>query len=155
MSVMLFERNRRLISLILLVLFLTAGELSGQSSRKQSISPPGDNKKGRAAPVAAIPRVTFIELGSVRCIPCKQMQPIMKSVESKYGGQIRVIFHDVWTEEGKPQADIYKIKLIPTQVFLDESGKEFFRHEGFYPEREIDKLLQKRGLKVRNERPAP
>ena len=42
------------------------------------------------------PKVTFIELGSVNCIPCKQMQPVMKSIEEKYGEQIKVIFYDVW-----------------------------------------------------------
>jgi thioredoxin 1 len=93
------------------------------------------------------PKVTFIELGSVKCIPCKQMQPIMKSVEEKYGTQIKVVFYDVWKEDQKRYATKYGIKLIPTQVFLDEKGKEFFRHEGFYPETEIDKLLQKKGLK--------
>jgi thioredoxin 1 len=93
------------------------------------------------------PKVTFIELGSVNCIPCKMMQPVMKAVEEKYGEQVKVIFYDVWTQEQKKYAQQYKIKLIPTQVFLDENGKEFFRHEGFYPESEIDKLLQVRGLK--------
>ena len=29
-------------------------------------------------------KVTFIELGSVRCIPCQQMQPVMKSLKKKY-----------------------------------------------------------------------
>ena len=92
-------------------------------------------------------KVTFIELGSVNCIPCKKMQPIMKSVEEKYGTQVKVVFYDVWKEDQKHYAIKYGIKLIPTQVFLDEKGKEFFRHEGFYPETEIDKLLQKKGLK--------
>jgi thioredoxin 1 len=96
------------------------------------------------------PRVTFVELGSVKCIPCRQMQPVMKAIEQKYGDQVKVVFHDVWKDEGSSQAEAYKIKLIPTQVFLDAKGKEFFRHEGFYPEAEIDKLLQKRGLKVRS-----
>jgi thioredoxin 1 len=91
-------------------------------------------------------KVTFIELGSVNCIPCKQMQPVMKSIEEKYKGQVKVVFHDVWKDK-KPAQD-YGIKLIPTQVFLDENGKEFFRHEGFYPEEEIDKLLQAKGLKL-------
>ena len=93
------------------------------------------------------PKVTFVELGSVNCIPCKQMQPIMKSVEEKYGEQIKVIFYDVWKDDQKKYAQQYGIKLIPTQVFLDEKGKEFFRHEGFYPEAEIDKLLKGKGLK--------
>jgi len=93
------------------------------------------------------PKVTFIELGSVKCIPCKQMQPVMKAIETKYGSLVKVIFYDVWTPEQKPFAKKYGIKLIPTQVFLDEKGKEFFRHEGFYPEKEIDKLLLSKGIK--------
>jgi thioredoxin 1 len=93
------------------------------------------------------PKVTFVELGSVNCIPCKQMQPIMKSIEEKYGEQVKVTFYDVWKDDQKKYAQQYGIKLIPTQVFLDENGKEFFRHEGFYPETEIDKLLQGKGLK--------
>ncbi|KAF0141386.1 MAG: thioredoxin 1 [Stygiobacter sp.] len=93
-------------------------------------------------------KVTFVELGSVNCIPCKKMQPVMKAIEGKYGEQISVVFYDVWKEEQKKYAGQYKIKLIPTQVFLDENGKEFFRHEGFFAESEIDKVLTKRGLKV-------
>jgi len=93
------------------------------------------------------PKVTFIELGSVNCVPCKMMQPVMESIEKRYGKQIKVVFYDVWTQEQKKYAQEYKIKLIPTQVFLDENGKEFHRHEGFYPEAEIDKLLQGKGLK--------
>ena len=93
------------------------------------------------------PKITFIELGSVNCIPCKKMQPIMKSVEEKYGNQIKVIFYDVWKNEYKSKAQEYKIRLIPTQIFLDSNGKEIYRHEGFYPEEEIDKILQGKGLK--------
>ncbi len=93
------------------------------------------------------PKVTFVELGSVKCIPCKQMQPVMKSIEEKYGEQIKVVFYDVWQPEQRRYAQQYGIRLIPTQVFPDETGKEFHRHEGFYPEAEIDKLLKKKGLK--------
>lgn len=91
-------------------------------------------------------KVTFIELGSVRCIPCKQMQPVMKSIEEKYGSQVKVIFYDVWTDAGKPMADKYNVQAIPTQVFLDENGKEFFRHEGFFPEDELVKVLKEKGV---------
>lgn len=93
-------------------------------------------------------RVVFIELGSVNCIPCKKMQPVMASVEKKYGEQIKVVFHDVWKAESKHYAKTFGIRVIPTQVFLDREGKEFFRHEGFFPESEIDSLLKKQGLKI-------
>lgn len=94
----------------------------------------------------AKPKVTFVELGSVNCIPCKAMKPVMKSIEEKYGEQVKVVFYDVWTKDQRKYAEKYKIRLIPTQVFLDENGKEFHRHEGFYPEAEIEKILQSKGL---------
>lgn len=92
-------------------------------------------------------KVTFVELGSVRCIPCQQMQPVMKSIEQKYGKDVKVVFHDVWTEAGAPYAKQYGIEAIPTQVFLDENGKEFFRHVGFFPEEELVKILNKKSVK--------
>ncbi|MCL5991561.1 MAG: thioredoxin family protein [Bacteroidetes bacterium] len=93
------------------------------------------------------PEITFIELGSVSCIPCKKMQPIMKSLEKKYGEQLKIIFYDVWKSEHKDKAKKYGIRLIPTQVFLDENGIEIHRHEGYYPEEKIDEFLQSKGLK--------
>jgi thioredoxin 1 len=92
-------------------------------------------------------KVTFIELGSVRCIPCRQMQSVMKSIETKYGKEVKIDFYDVWTDAGKPYGVKYGIEAIPTQVFLDETGKEYYRHEGFFPEEELVKVLQQKGVK--------
>ena len=92
------------------------------------------------------PKITFLELGSKTCIPCKQMEKVLVSVKEKYGNQIEVIFHDVKIE--KEISKKYKIKMIPTQVFLDEYGKEIHRHVGFYPEAKIDEFLKEQGLKV-------
>ena len=92
-------------------------------------------------------QVTFVELGSINCIPCKMMQPVMEEVKNEYGENVKVIFYDVWEKSGKPYAKEYKIQAIPTQVFLDKNGKEFFRHLGFFPKEEIDKVLEKQGVK--------
>ena len=59
------------------------------------------------------PKITFVELGSVNCIPCKMMQPVMKTIEKKYGGQVKVIFYDVWTPEQKHYAQKYGIRFNP------------------------------------------
>ncbi len=104
-------------------------------------------QKKSTAPIDKKSPITFVELGSVNCIPCRQMQPVMKAIAQKYGEQIRVIFHDVWQEDQKHFAQKYGIRLIPTQVFLDERGKELMRHEGFFPEKDIDAFLQSKGLK--------
>ena len=92
-------------------------------------------------------KVTFIELGSVRCIPCRQMEPVLDSIRVKYPNDVQVIFYDVWTEKGKPYAKKYGIRLIPTQVFLDKEGKEYFRHTGYFPEKEVEKILKQKGVK--------
>jgi thioredoxin 1 len=98
-----------------------------------------------------LPLITFVELGSVNCIPCKKMQPVMKAIEEKYKGQVKVIFYDVWKADQKKYAREYDINLIPTQVFLDKDGKEIMRHEGYFPEAEIDAFLKEQGLAPKSE----
>ena len=41
----------------------------------------------------------------------------------------------------------YGIESIPTQIFLDENGKEFSRHVGYFPEEELVKVLKQKGVK--------
>ena len=91
--------------------------------------------------------VTFVELGSVSCVPCRMMQPIMRDIENTYQGQVRVVFHDVWTEEGKPYVKTLGVRVIPTQVFLDSNGVEYFRHEGFFPKDQLVAVLKTKGVK--------
>ncbi|MBN2353344.1 MAG: thioredoxin family protein [Spirochaetales bacterium] len=99
-----------------------------------------------APPVPGKPKVTFIEIGSVNCIPCKAMQPIMRDIEKEYPGQVKVVFYDVWTVEQAEYGEKYGIRAIPTQVFLDKDGKEYFRHEGYFPKSELVKVLKLRGM---------
>jgi len=88
--------------------------------------------------------VTFIELGADRCIPCKKMQPIMKEIAATFPDRVQVVFYDVWKDP--TPAEKYGIQLIPTQVFVDQKGKEIARHVGLYPKEEILELLKKHGV---------
>ena len=88
--------------------------------------------------------VTFIELGADRCIPCKAMQPIMREIAAEYKGKVQVVFYDVW-KDPEP-ARKYGIQLIPTQVFIDRTGKEVFRHVGLFPKDEILKMFAEKGI---------
>jgi thioredoxin 1 len=128
------------ISLLIILLITIQPQLifaqKGNRVKTASISPDTANYK-----------VTFIELGSVKCIPCKEMQPVMRSIEKKYGSQVKVVFHDVWTAAGKEAAKQFVFDVIPTQIFLDKLGKEYFRHEGFFPEEELVKVLKQKGVK--------
>ena len=92
-------------------------------------------------------KATFIELGSVRCIPCQKMEPVLEQLRKEYPKDLKVIFYDVWTEAGKPYATQYGIKSIPTQVFLDNNGKEYYRHVGYFPYDEVVKILKQKNVK--------
>lgn len=135
-------RNSTRLSLIpgacLLMCLCTSGTQKLQA-REQPIP------SGQSIP-AQKPLVTFLELGSDKCMPCRQMQPVLHAIESKYGPQVKVLFYNVWSDKERHYGKEYAIRIIPTQIFLDNLGKEFFRHEGFFPETEIDKLLKKQGL---------
>jgi thioredoxin 1 len=89
-------------------------------------------------------KVTFIELGADRCIPCKAMQPIMKEIAEEYAGKIQVVFYDVWKDP--TPARKYAIQLIPTQVFIDKNGTEIFRHVGFFAKEEMLSMLKEKGI---------
>ncbi len=87
-------------------------------------------------------KVTFVELGSVTCIPCKQMKKVMEEIEKEYKDRVDIIFYDINSDKDADKADKYGIKLIPTQVFLDKNGKEYFRHEGYYPTAKVKEALE-------------
>jgi thioredoxin 1 len=123
-----------------LIIFSIQSCAPGNNEEGNGFAVPGSGKTGQ-------PEVTFVELGSVRCIPCRKMQPIMEEIENEYSGQVEVVFHDIWTDEGRPYVNIYGIRVIPTQIFLDKDGIEYFRHEGFFPKEELVKILKLKGVK--------
>ncbi len=86
-----------------------------------------------AAPERKLPRL--VDLGADKCIPCKQMAPVLEQLKKDYAGEMTVDFIDVW--KTKEAAKKYKIKLIPTQIFYGADGKELFRHEGFFGKEDI------------------
>lgn len=131
---------------VLTLIFLACGEGSVWAQDK-TVKTETKQKVTAAKPSAFKPLVTFVEIGSVNCIPCRAMQPIMNAVEKEYKGQVKIVFHDVWTPKGKEDAMKYNIRVIPTQVFLDKDGKEFFRHEGYFPKEHVVEVLKKGGVK--------
>ena len=94
---------------------------------------------------AGQPKVTFIELGSVNCIPCKVMQPVMREIEQRFPRDVKVVFYDVWTESsGNTQPSSTSVSSRPRCSWTRR--KEFLRHEGFFPKEELITMLKKRGV---------
>jgi thioredoxin 1 len=94
-------------------------------------------------------KVTMVDLGAKKCIPCKMMAPIMARLEKAYEGKADIVFIDVW--ENRDQAPRFKVRAIPTQIFFNEKGEEVYRHVGFMDEKFIVDQLTKMGV----EKPDP
>jgi len=88
-----------------------------------------------AGDVQPAPLPKLIDLGSSRCIPCRMMMPILEELKKEYAGRLEVKFIDV--RKNPDIARQYRVKIIPTQIFLAPDGTELYRHKGFFPKKDI------------------
>ncbi|MDD4153501.1 MAG: thioredoxin family protein [bacterium] len=91
-----------------------------------------------------LPRL--VDLGATKCVPCKMMAPVLEELRTEYKGQLIVEFIDVW--ENSSAGEKYGINSIPTQIFFDETGKEVFRHVGFFPKEDILSTFKAHGINL-------
>ncbi|MBY1896620.1 MULTISPECIES: thioredoxin family protein [unclassified Clostridium] len=66
---------------------------------------------------------TVIDFGSDSCIPCKQMAPVLETLNSEWQGKAAVQFMDVW--EYTDGVENFPVQVIPTQVFFNADGTPF------------------------------
>ena len=93
----------------------------------------------------ALPRL--VDLGAGKCIPCKQMKPILDDLARNYTDQFAVVFIDVW--ENREEGGKYGIRMIPTQIFYGADGKELARHEGFMAKKDTLAKWKELGVAVK------
>jgi thioredoxin 1 len=65
----------------------------------------------------------IIDFGSVSCIPCKEMAPVLKTMNAEMQGKAIIKFVDVWKHADA--ADGFPIQVIPTQVFINPDGTPY------------------------------
>ena len=63
------------------------------------------------------------DYGADSCIPCKEMAPVLKTMNSEMYGKAFIKFVDVW--EYGSAANNVPIQLIPTQVFFNADGTPY------------------------------
>ena len=86
----------------------------------------------------------LVDFGSNKCIPCRQIRPILKEVSQEFDGKAQVLIIDVF--ENRELAREYRIQLIPTLVFFNRSGKEVFRRSGTWDKNSIVRKLREAGI---------
>ncbi|MFA7257223.1 MAG: thioredoxin family protein [Kiritimatiellales bacterium] len=86
----------------------------------------------------------LIDFGAGQCATCKMMDVVLDELVQTHGDQLIIRYFDVH-EQAEKTSD-YKIRMIPTQVFMDEQGNELFRHEGFISKDDIVKKWKELGV---------
>jgi len=81
--------------------------------------------------------ITFLEFGSIGCSACKRMEKVLKEIQDFYPTKVNVVFINVTKKENNDLLKFYGIAVIPTQVLLNKTGKEFFRHSGYISTKEL------------------
>jgi len=102
---------------------------------------------GKEQPTKTVPvkgMVTMVDVGAATCIPCKMMAPILEKLEKRYKGRAAIIFIDVRYDYDAVEQ--FGVRMIPTQIFFDMMGREFYRHAGFMSEAAIVDVLRKLGV---------
>lgn len=95
--------------------------------------------------VRGLPRL--VDVGADKCVPCIMMAPVLEELKKEYAGSLDVVFVDAWK---KPEeANSYRVRMIPTQIFYDASGKELYRHVGFMSKEDILKKLAELNIQVK------
>jgi thioredoxin 1 len=63
------------------------------------------------------------------------MAPGLEELKKEYAGRLEVEFLDTLRNPGAKGK--YDAPFCATQIFIDASGKELFRHVGFYSKKDI------------------
>ena len=80
------------------------------------------------------------DFGRGICLSCKEMEKVLAAIEKEYGQQIEVRL--VMLEKNEDLFKQFKIMLVPTQVFLDASGKEVDRNIGALTKEQVVQKLK-------------
>jgi len=70
----------------------------------------------------------IIDFGSDSCIPCKQMAPVLETMNEEMQGKALIKFVDVWKHT--EAAAGFPIQVIPTQVFINADGTPYIPSDG-------------------------
>lgn len=108
----------------------------------------------------------IIDFGSSSCMPCREMAPVIRKLNSQLQGKAIIKYVDVWKHDNL--AEEYSVELIPMQIFIcsdgtpfapqnakelgmelvkNENGEHIFtRHVGALTEGQIISILKEMGL---------
>ncbi|MHC4622363.1 MAG: thioredoxin family protein [Planctomycetota bacterium] len=89
-------------------------------------------------------RATLAVFSAASCCGPDKMLPVLKSLRLKYSDKLNILYLEARKEQ--ILAARYQVRSIPTQILYDKTGKEVFRHTGFFSQGDIEKKLKDIGI---------
>ena len=136
--------------LFIVLLFVFKGKLNSYASKAIQAQAGSEIKSSESAFVDSAYNysknglsyhTTFLEFGAKGCSAYKRMESVMDEIRIQYPNHVNVVFVNVMLPENQRLMKYYGVATIPTQVLLNEKGKEFFRHTGYYSAEYLIKSL--------------
>lgn len=83
----------------------------------------------------------IVDYGADSCIPCKQMAPVLKTLNAEMQGKVFIKFVDVW-QYYEAAANV-PVQVIPTQIFFNADGTPFVPSDELAKEIQFDMYSDK------------
>lgn len=84
-------------------------------------------------------KIVLVDFGATWCPPCKQMEPVLKSLEENNKGKYTLVKVDGGRDQDILQA--YKVTALPVFIVFKD-GKEVWRRDGTATEKELAEQLR-------------
>ncbi|MCX5805411.1 MAG: thioredoxin family protein [Proteobacteria bacterium] len=150
------KKQLLLIGGIMIVLFILHGISSYQFRRNISdwtnsvLGKPTRAEKKKLRTPSSHPMPVLIDVGSKGCAACTMMEPILDELDEEYTQSLRVEFIDM--RKDSYAGNWHRIRVIPTQIFYDASGKEITRHMGTISKEQILEVFKKYGIEIKRDK---
>lgn len=118
-------------------------EVNEKRLQKVAVTPPVTNTSEDFRKAMLSGKPALVDFGANSCVPCRQIRPLLKEIGKEYTGKAHVLILDIY--KYKDLAGEYRVQVLPTLIFFDKSGKEFYRHLGSWDKNSIVNKLKEAG----------
>ena len=127
--------------LSLLLALLGACEPSGA----RSVAPDYGDAQPTVAQAATSSRPMMIAFSRDFCLPCQVMAPEVAELRRLHAADVDIVEGNIDRERHQPLALFFRVKSVPTQIFVEASGAIVEGHEGLATQTEMVARLKRHG----------
>ena len=89
---------------------------------------------------------TIIMFKTNTCPYCVEMKKEIDIISEKYPDKFNVYYASLEEDKNMELAYKYRVNVVPTTIFLDKNGKEFYTHQGLMRNADIENILKSLGV---------